>query len=97
MILFVSASLAPLCLGCSIGYSSPAGAALMSNNTNEDFHLNNTQSSWFSSSVNLGCFVGCYLGSIMLNKIGRRGTLITIAFPWIAGWAIIGRCNLKSK
>ena len=65
----------------------------MSNTTNEDFHLNNTQSSWFSSSATLGAFVGCCVASIMLNKIGRKGTLMVITLPWMVGWAIIGNQN----
>ena len=77
-------------MGAVLGYSSPAGAKLMSKTTDDFLHLSKDQNSWFSSLMNVGALVGGPVGGLCLNKLGRRGTMLASVLPFIGGWMVIG-------
>lgn len=84
-----SATMGALAMGTVLGYSSPAGPLLMSNATAGTVHLTKAQNSFFSSSMNLGALAGGPIGGVCLNKLGRRGTMLTSVVPFVGGWLFI--------
>ncbi|XP_063595968.1 facilitated trehalose transporter Tret1-like [Penaeus indicus] len=84
-----SATMGALAMGAVLGYSSPAGPLLMSNATAGPVHLTKAQNSFFSSSMNLGALAGGPIGGVCLNKLGRRGTMLTSVVPFVGGWLLI--------
>ncbi|KAB7498627.1 Facilitated trehalose transporter Tret1, partial [Armadillidium nasatum] len=83
------ATIGALALGNILGYSSPAGLILTSNNTDSSIHLNRFQNGWFSSVSNLGSAIGCPLAGFAMDYFGRRGTLIYSIVPVLVGWILI--------
>ena len=46
-----------------------------------------SQASLFASSVNVGCMVGALLGGVLVDKLGRKRSIMAAALPFIGGWA----------
>uniref|UniRef100_A0A8C5DZ20 Solute carrier family 2, facilitated glucose transporter member 8 n=1 Tax=Gouania willdenowi TaxID=441366 RepID=A0A8C5DZ20_GOUWI len=84
---FVSV-LGPLSFGFVLGYSSPAIPDLT---TIDDPHLrlNDDQASWFGSIVTLGAMVGGLLAGWMVERIGRKLSLMFSSLPFVFGFTII--------
>merc|ERR1711962_1551929 len=81
--------------GCVLGYSSPAGADLLypANETdyvNDTLYLTESQNGLFGGYANLGAGIGGPIGGILINTLGRRGTMIFTLAPFLLGWALIG-------
>ena len=55
-----------------------------------DEALTNNELSWFSSSVNLGSIIGASMAGMLMNKIGRRISMISSILGFAIGWALIG-------
>ncbi len=70
-----------LSFGYVIGYTSPA-LPLMP--------LSKEDASWFGSVVNFGALVGCLLGGFLVERVGRRGSLLCTTIPFCLGWGLIG-------
>ena len=88
----ISASLGALALGCSFGYSSPAGAQLTANTTDPNaLHLTSSENAWFSSFLTLGLLIGALCGGFFIKKIGHKKTMIYINIPYVLSWVTIGK------
>ncbi|ELU13201.1 hypothetical protein CAPTEDRAFT_1723 [Capitella teleta] len=74
--------MAGLVLGFTFGFSSPAIPDL------ED-RLGPEETSWFGSVVTLGAVMGAPLGAVVIEKLGRKGTLIAVNVPYGLGWLCI--------
>ena len=86
-----SATLGAFSMGCCLGYSSPAGIQLLSNSTTDDnIHLTLDQNAWFSSTFNIGALVGGPIGGVCARILGRKGTLLILPAPFLAGWGLVG-------
>lgn len=83
-----AAVLGPLSFGFVLGYSSPAIPDLTST---EDprLRLDSDQASWFGSIVTLGAAAGGLLGGWMVQKIGRKLSLMAAAVPFVLGFTVI--------
>ncbi|KAM9858733.1 solute carrier family 2, facilitated glucose transporter member 8 [Aulostomus maculatus] len=84
---FVSV-LGPMSFGFVLGYSSPALPEL-SRITNPRLQLDDVQASWFGSIVTLGAAAGGLLGGWMVDKIGRKLSLMFCSLPYVFGFTII--------
>nr|XP_027220999.1 facilitated trehalose transporter Tret1-like [Penaeus vannamei] len=87
-----SATMGALALGSVIGFTTHCVAQLIAEsppNSNSDLRITPPEASWFASSANLGAVVGGLIGGLAANHIGRRGTLLAVAPPFIAGWLMI--------
>ncbi|XP_076007169.1 solute carrier family 2, facilitated glucose transporter member 8 [Genypterus blacodes] len=84
---FVSV-LGPMSFGFVLGYSSPAIPDLTAI---EDprLRLNDVQASWFGSIVTLGAALGGLLGGWMVDKIGRKLSLMFCSLPFVFGFTVI--------
>ncbi|CAL4174098.1 unnamed protein product, partial [Meganyctiphanes norvegica] len=83
-----TATLGAMAMGTVLGYSSPAGLQLTSNSTSQ-IHLDANENTWFASTMNLGALVGGPLTGILMNNIGRKGTMIVSIIPFLLGWGLI--------
>uniref|UniRef100_A0A3Q0RHH7 Solute carrier family 2 member 8 n=1 Tax=Amphilophus citrinellus TaxID=61819 RepID=A0A3Q0RHH7_AMPCI len=69
-------------------YSSPAIPEL-TKIADSRLRLDDNQASWFGSIVTLGAAVGGLLGGWMVEKIGRKLSLMLCTLPFIFGFTII--------
>ncbi|XP_069743985.1 solute carrier family 2, facilitated glucose transporter member 8 isoform X2 [Narcine bancroftii] len=83
-----AAVLGPLSFGFVLGYSSPAIPELESN-LNPDLKLNSNQASWFGSLVTIGAAVGGIIGGWIVDKVGRKQSLMMCGLPYIIGFTVI--------
>ncbi|XP_015675492.1 solute carrier family 2, facilitated glucose transporter member 8 [Protobothrops mucrosquamatus] len=83
-----AAVLGPLSFGFVLGYSSPAIPSLKRSNDPE-LRLDDTQASWFGSVVTLGAAAGGTLGGYVVDKIGRKLSLMLCTIPYVFGFLII--------
>ncbi|KAG7489882.1 solute carrier family 2, facilitated glucose transporter member 8 [Solea senegalensis] len=80
--------LGPMSFGFVLGYSSPALPELM-HIADPRLQLNNIQASWFGSIVTVGAAVGGLLGGWMVEKIGRKLSLMFCSLPFVFGFTVI--------
>ncbi|XP_076127106.1 solute carrier family 2, facilitated glucose transporter member 8 [Alosa pseudoharengus] len=83
-----AAILGPLSFGFVLGYSSPAIPDLI-RITDPHMRLNPEEASWFGSVVTIGAALGGLLGGWVVDKLGRKLTLMFCAMPYIFGFTII--------
>ncbi|XP_051892979.1 solute carrier family 2, facilitated glucose transporter member 8 [Pristis pectinata] len=83
-----AAVLGPLSFGFVLGYSSPAIPELESN-VNPNLKLDSTQASWFGSLVTIGAAVGGIVGGWLVDKFGRKRSLMMCGLPYITGFTVI--------
>ena len=84
----ISAIIGAMAMGTVLGFASPAGLQLTSNSTT--LHLQENQIAWFSSIVPIGAVFGGPLAGYLMDKIGRKGTMLTSIIPYMLGWGLIG-------
>ena len=71
--------------GYMIGYSSPALPSML-----KDGIMSEESGYWFGSLGTLGAMFGCPLAGWMMEKQGRKGTLLFSTLPFLVGWILIG-------
>ena len=82
------ATLGCLLNGSVIGYTSPAIPSLVRNGTNiwgGDSKLGMQEASWITGLLSIGCFIGCVMAGPIMERIGRRKTLMFVASGFYAG------------
>ncbi|XP_075903182.1 solute carrier family 2, facilitated glucose transporter member 8 [Nelusetta ayraudi] len=80
--------LGPMSFGFVLGYSSPAIPELTSID-DPRLRLDGDQASWFGSIVTIGAALGGLLGGWMVEKIGRKLSLMFCSLPYVFGFTII--------
>lgn len=83
-----AAVLGPLSFGFVLGYSSPAIPELC-RIQDQRLQLSTEEASWFGSVVTIGAALGGLLGGWIVEKIGRKLSLMFCAIPFIFGFTII--------
>ncbi|XP_053137949.1 solute carrier family 2, facilitated glucose transporter member 8 isoform X1 [Hemicordylus capensis] len=83
-----AAVLGPLSFGFVLGYSSPAIPELRKS-VDPALRLDGSQASWFGSVVTLGAAAGGILGGYVVDKAGRKLSLMLCAVPFVFGFLII--------
>ncbi|XP_036769773.2 solute carrier family 2, facilitated glucose transporter member 8 isoform X4 [Manis pentadactyla] len=83
-----AAALGPLSFGFALGYSSPAipslrRAAPLAPRLDED------AASWFGAIVTLGAASGGVLGGWLVDRAGRKLSLLLCTVPFVVGFAVI--------
>jgi len=76
-----------LSFGYTIGYSSPALPQITA--LGDVMYNNDDAATWFGSVVTLGAMIGCVAGGSLVERNGRRWTLMASAFPFFFGWLTI--------
>ncbi|XP_003974733.2 solute carrier family 2, facilitated glucose transporter member 8 [Takifugu rubripes] len=80
--------LGPMSFGFVLGYSSPVIPELTTI-ADPRLQLDANQASWFGSIVTVGAAIGGLLGGWMVEKIGRKLSLMFCSLPFVFGFTII--------
>lgn len=83
-----AAALGPLSFGFALGYSSPAIPSLR-RTAPPTLRLGDTAASWFGAVVTLGAAAGGVLGGWLLDRAGRKLSLLLCTVPFVTGFAVI--------
>ncbi|XP_073872600.1 solute carrier family 2, facilitated glucose transporter member 8 isoform X2 [Macaca fascicularis] len=83
-----AAALGPLSFGFALGYSSPAIPSLQRAAPPAP-HLDDAAASWFGAIVTLGAAAGGVLGGWLVDRAGRKLSLLLCSVPFVAGFAVI--------
>ena len=79
----VCVTLVCLLNGSVIGYTSPAIPSLLNNNTltvwGYQSQVTFQQASWMTGLLSIGSFVGCVIAGPIMERIGRKKTLMIVA------------------
>ncbi|KAM5182694.1 solute carrier family 2, facilitated glucose transporter member 8 isoform 2-T2 [Callospermophilus lateralis] len=74
--------------GFALGYSSPAIPSLR-RSVPPAPHLDDSTASWFGAIVTLGAAAGGVLGGWLVDRAGRKLSLLFCTVPFVAGFAVI--------
>ncbi|XP_059957605.1 solute carrier family 2, facilitated glucose transporter member 8 isoform X4 [Mesoplodon densirostris] len=83
-----AAALGPLSFGFALGYSSPAIPSLR-RAAPPALRLDDAAASWFGAIVTLGAAAGGVLGGWLVDRAGRKLSLLLCAGPFVAGFTVI--------
>ncbi|XP_031225745.1 solute carrier family 2, facilitated glucose transporter member 8 isoform X2 [Mastomys coucha] len=83
-----AAALGPLSFGFALGYSSPAIPSLR-RTAPPALRLGDSAASWFGAVVTLGAAAGGVLGGWLLDRAGRKLSLLLCTVPFVTGFAVI--------
>lgn len=78
------ACVGPFTFGYTIGYSSPVVDTMI-----KEGMLDSATSGWFGSLVAIGAMVGGPVAALLVEKLGRKKTIMLTGFPFLGGWASI--------
>ncbi|XP_075549351.1 facilitated trehalose transporter Tret1-like isoform X2 [Dermacentor variabilis] len=79
-----AAYLAMMSVGLMCAYSSPALPGIR-----QRFGLTEDEATWFGSLVLPGAVLGGLIGGQLVNLMGRRKTMVTVAVWFVSGWICI--------
>ena len=69
--------------GAVIGYTSPAIPSMINNTTSNVWGSNTPvsfqQTSWVTGILSIGCFIGCVIAGPIMERIGRKKSLMLVA------------------
>uniref|UniRef100_A0A8C0FEE1 Solute carrier family 2, facilitated glucose transporter member 8 n=1 Tax=Bubo bubo TaxID=30461 RepID=A0A8C0FEE1_BUBBB len=74
--------------GFVLGYSSPVIPELRKI-SDPELRLDSNQASWFGSVVTLGAAAGGILGGYLVDKVGRKLSLMLCSVPYVFGYIVI--------
>ncbi|XP_034520449.1 solute carrier family 2, facilitated glucose transporter member 8 isoform X3 [Ailuropoda melanoleuca] len=83
-----AAALGPLSFGFALGYSSPAIPSLR-RAASPALRLDDAAASWFGAIVTLGAAAGGVLGGWLVDRAGRKLSLLLCTVPFVVGFAVI--------
>ncbi|XP_040591566.1 solute carrier family 2, facilitated glucose transporter member 8 [Mesocricetus auratus] len=83
-----AAALGPLSFGFALGYSSPAIPSLR-RTAPPALRLGDSAASWFGAIVTLGAAAGGVLGGWLVDRAGRKLSLLLCTVPFVTGFAVI--------
>uniref|UniRef100_A0A182NAM9 Major facilitator superfamily (MFS) profile domain-containing protein n=1 Tax=Anopheles dirus TaxID=7168 RepID=A0A182NAM9_9DIPT len=94
LIMSILANLTVLSSGMGLGYSAITLHAL----TSEDnpLRMNSSQASWFASISSIACPLGGLISGYLLDRIGRKKTLMLINVLSIVSWSLIAVCSVTN-
>lgn len=77
-----------LAAGSVFGWSSPAEIPAV-NQTAYGFSISNEEWSWVGSSATLGAALICLIIGLIIDRIGRKRTMLLLILPFTIGWSMI--------
>jgi SP family facilitated glucose transporter-like MFS transporter 8 len=76
-----------LAVGAGLGWSSPAGPRLVKEE--QYFPISQNKFDLVASTFTLGCAVSCLPIGYLMNKFGRKWTMLSLVVPFMIGWILI--------
>lgn len=83
----LSAAGGALATGTALGWSAPATPRLV--DEGQYFPITASEMDWVSSIVTIGCAISCLPIGFLMNKFGRKWTMISLIAPFMLGWALV--------
>lgn len=83
----LSASLGAFCAGNILGWTSPAAPGLLQEI--QYFPITSDEWSWIASIYNVGCSFSCLFVGYLMNKFGRKNTMLGLVVPLMVGWILL--------
>ncbi|ESN97478.1 hypothetical protein HELRODRAFT_114157 [Helobdella robusta] len=76
--------LGALSFGFVIGYTSPSLPKMQE--IDEPLYNSPNSSAWFGSLATIGGMLGCPLAGILVDKLGRKKSIMASSLPFLIGW-----------
>ncbi|KAG8036519.1 hypothetical protein G9C98_003841 [Cotesia typhae] len=83
----ISACLAVIACGGHLGWTSPALPHLTDPSTQGS--ITKSQGSWVVILYTVGAIIGSLISPVSIDRIGRKYSLLLLAFPQLVGWCLI--------
>jgi MFS family permease len=83
----LAASGGAFCAGTLLGWSSPAAPRLV--DESQYFPIDSNEWSWIASIYNVGCSISCLIVGFLMNRFGRKWTMIGFVVPFVVGWSLL--------
>lgn len=77
-----------LSFGFVIGFTSPMLSKMEAEG--EPFHNDPDAATWFTSIATIGAMMGSLVGASIVDKLGRRKSILVTCIPYLIGWLFIG-------
>lgn len=77
-----------LAVGTALGWPAPSGPQLVAGD-DRYFDITQSQFEWAASTITIGCAISCLPIGILMNKFGRKWTMISLVVPFMLGWALV--------
>lgn len=81
----------PISCGLHFGWTSPAIPKLLSGEM--PYEVSQTQIAKIVMISQFGYLIGCPVAAFLLDKIGRKKSILLLAFPQIIAWLLIANSN----
>lgn len=73
-----------------LGWSAPVVVKITeANSTEYDFEVTPAQGDWIASVINLGAAFICFPIGLIMDRIGRKTTMLILVLPFTLGWLLI--------
>lgn len=73
--------------GCVLTWSSPTIPKITKEG--EKVYVTNAEGAWLSSLVAMGASLGPFIASVVVNRIGRKWTILTDMLLFLMSWAML--------
>ncbi|XP_043471793.1 facilitated trehalose transporter Tret1-like [Leptopilina heterotoma] len=80
-------------ISCATYRSWPSPSLLYLKSEKSEFHVTDVEGSWIVSLYSIGDFVGCLFSPSLVDRIGRKYTLLVFAIPSLIGCLLITTAN----
>lgn len=77
-----------LAAGCVLGWSSPAENDVVIKGA-YGFPVTKEQWSWIGSNATLGGIISCLIIGVIMDRIGRKHTMLALIIPFSIGWSMM--------
>ena len=78
--------------GCVLSWSSPTLPKIEA--VGERIHVSKEEGAWLSSLVALGAIFGPFIAGLVIDKIGRKWTIIADMFLYLLSWFLLAYCSM---
>ncbi|KAG5666098.1 putative H(+)/hexose cotransporter 1, partial [Polypedilum vanderplanki] len=83
-----AASGGALVVGTALGWPAPLEGKLL-DDQEQGFEITPIQWDWIGSVLTIGCAISCLPIGFLMNKFGRKWTMLGLVIPFLIGWAFL--------
>ncbi|KAM7346242.1 facilitated trehalose transporter Tret1 isoform 1-T3 [Cochliomyia hominivorax] len=82
-------------MGAGMAVALPSVTLDQLTDTTKDFYLSEEEASWFSSINTMACPLGGLLVGYLLDRVGRKNTIVFTDICGVLGWALLATAPLQ--